>query len=107
MGQEKKITSGALDTETDNPFWDVNKNLSEDINNRFVTNVGLIYDPAAWLNFTARVGWDVNSGQGYRVNHPESSAGLSTGGFIETYYNTTSNLNSTFLGTVKQIFWEI
>lgn len=106
-GTRKKITSGALDTETDNPFWDVNRNLATDWNNRFVTNVGLIYDPASWLNFTARVGWDVNSGQGFRAIHPESSAGLSTGGFIETYYNSTSNLNSTFLGTAKKAFGKI
>ncbi|PRZ22875.1 SusC/RagA family TonB-linked outer membrane protein [Flavobacterium granuli] len=103
-GTRKKITSGALDTETDNPFWDVNKNLSTDWNNRFVSNVGLIYDPASWLNFTARVGWDVNSGQGFRAIHPESAAGTSTGGFIETYYNSTSNLNSTFLGTANKSF---
>lgn len=103
-GSRRKITSGALDTETDNPFWDVNKNLSEDFNNRFVTNVGLIYDPTAWLNFIARAGWDVNSGQGYRAIHPESAGGLSTGGFIETYYNSTSNLNTTFLATANKSF---
>jgi TonB-linked SusC/RagA family outer membrane protein len=89
-GSRKKITSGALDTETDNPFWDVNKNLSKDFNNRFVTNVGLIYDPTSWLNLTTRVGWDVNSGQGYRAVHPESTGGISSGGFIETYYNSTT-----------------
>jgi len=103
-GSRKKITSGALDTETDNPFWDINKNLSEDFNNRFVANVGLLYDPTDWLNFTARVGWDVNSGQGYRAIHPESAAGISSGGFIETYYNSTSNLNTTFLATAKKSF---
>jgi TonB-linked SusC/RagA family outer membrane protein len=103
-GSRRKITSGALDTETDNPFWDVNKNLSEDFNNRFVTNVGLIYDPTEWLNFTARAGWDVNSGQGYRAIHPESAGGIATGGFIETYYNSTSNLNTTFLATAQKSF---
>jgi TonB-linked SusC/RagA family outer membrane protein len=103
-GSRKKITSGALDTETDNPFWDVNKNLSKDFNNRFVTNVGLIYDPTSWLNLTTRVGWDVNSGQGYRAVHPESTGGISSGGFIETYYNSTSNLNTTFLATAKKSF---
>jgi TonB-linked SusC/RagA family outer membrane protein len=103
-GSRKKITSGALDTETDNPFWDVNKNLSKDFNYRFVTNVGLIYDPTSWLNLTTRVGWDVNSGQGYRAVHPESTGGISSGGFIETYYNSTSNLNTTFLATAKKSF---
>ena len=103
-GTRRKITTGALDTETDNPFWDVEKNLATDWNNRFVSNVGLLYDPTSWLNITARVGWDVNSGQGFRAIHPESAAGLSTGGFIESYYNNTSNLNSTLLGTFTKSF---
>lgn len=103
-GSRRKITSGALDTETDNPFWDVNKNLAEDFNNRFITNVGLIYDPYSWLNLTGRVGWDVNSAQGYRSIHPESAAGITPGGFIESYYANTSNLNTTFLATAKNSF---
>lgn len=103
-GSRRRITTGILDTETDNPFWDVNKNFAEDFNNRFISNVGIIYDPTSWLNLTARVGWDVNSSQGYRAIHPESAAGISTQGFIETYYNSTSNLNTTFLATIKKSF---
>ncbi len=103
-GTRKRITSGALDTETDNPFWDVEKNLATDWNNRFITNVGLLYDPTSWLNITARVGWDVNSGQGFRSIHPESAGGLATGGFIESYYNNTSNLNTTLLATATKSF---
>ncbi|RXM46935.1 SusC/RagA family TonB-linked outer membrane protein [Flavobacterium sp. YO64] len=103
-GTRRKITTGVLDTETDNPFWDVNKNLSEDFNNRFVTNVGLIYDPTSWLNLTGRVGWDVNSAQGYRAIHPESAAGITPGGYIESYYSNTSNLNTTLLVTAKKSF---
>ena len=103
-GTRKRITSGALDTETDNPFWDVEKNLATDWNNRFITNVGLLYDPTPWLNITARVGWDVNSGQGFRAIHPESAGGLASGGFIESYYNNTSNLNTTLLATASKSF---
>jgi TonB-linked SusC/RagA family outer membrane protein len=104
-GTRKKITTGTLgDRETDNPFWDVNKNPSEDFNNRFVTNVGLIYDPTNWLNVTARVGWDVNASYGYRAIHPESTAGIATGGFIESYYSNTSNLNTTLLASAKKSF---
>jgi TonB-linked SusC/RagA family outer membrane protein len=103
-GSRKLITSGALDTETDNPFWDVQKNLATDWNNRFITNIGLLYDPTPWLNITARVGWDVNSGQGFRAIHPESTGGRATGGFIETYYNNTSNLNTTLLATASKSF---
>jgi TonB-linked SusC/RagA family outer membrane protein len=103
-GTRRKITSGALDTENDNPYWEVNKNLSEDFNNRFITNVGLVYDPYSWLNLTGRVGWDVNSAQGYRAIHPESAAGIASGGYIESYYSNTSNLNTTLLVTAKKSF---
>ncbi|OOV29756.1 SusC/RagA family TonB-linked outer membrane protein [Flavobacterium sp. LM5] len=103
-GSRRKISTGISDTETDNPFWDVNKNVAEDFNNRFISNVGLVYDPTSWLNLTARIGWDVNSAQGYRAIHPESAAGITTQGFIETYYNSTSNLNTTFLASVKKSF---
>ncbi|MBE8723500.1 SusC/RagA family TonB-linked outer membrane protein [Flavobacterium hungaricum] len=103
-GTRRKITSGALDAENDNPFWDVNKNLSEDFNNRFITNVGLVYDPYSWLNITGRVGWDVNSAQGYRAIHPESYAGIASGGYLESYYSNTSNLNTTLLVTGKKSF---
>jgi TonB-linked SusC/RagA family outer membrane protein len=101
-GSRRKITSGVLDVESDNPYWDVFKNTAEDITNRFIANLGLIYDPTAWLNLTGRVGWDINSTQGYRANHPESRFGIGTNGFIETFYNNTSNLNTQFLATAKK-----
>jgi TonB-linked SusC/RagA family outer membrane protein len=102
-GTRRRITTGALEAvEIDNPYWDVNRNTAEDINNRFITNLGLIYDPTLWLNITGRVGWDINSAQGYRAINPESSAGIGPNGFIETYYNNTSNLNTQFLATAKK-----
>ena len=103
-GTRKRITDGSQDAEVDNPLWDVNKNLNEDFNNRFVSNVGLIYDPLPWLNFTARIGFDVNAGQGYRAIHPESQLGLGQSGYIESYLNNTSNTNTNSFFTVKKSF---
>jgi TonB-linked SusC/RagA family outer membrane protein len=101
-GTRKRITDGTLDTELDNPFWDVNKNINEDFNNRMVVNSSIIYDPMPWLNITGRLGFDLTSGQGFRSIHPESQLGISTGGFIESYYNSTNILNSNFFVTARK-----
>ncbi len=94
-GSRKLITDGSDgDIEEDNPLWDVNKNLNEDITNRFITNLGMIYDPFSWLNFTARVGFDVTATQGFASVHPESRFGIGRVGFIESYLNNVSNTNS-------------
>ena len=103
-GSRKRITDGTIDTEVDNPFWDVNKNLNEDFNNRFVANVSLIYDPVKWLNLTARVGFDVSAGQGYRAVHPESQLGIGQLGYIESYLNNNSNTNANIFATIKKSF---
>jgi len=47
----------------DNPYWTVNKNTFKDINNRFLGNFALTYDPLDWLKLTYRVGTDMYSDQ--------------------------------------------
>ena len=47
----------------DNPYWTVNKNTFKDINNRFLGNFALTYDPLDWLKLTYRLGTDVYSDQ--------------------------------------------
>ena len=103
-GSRRRVTDGSLDTEVDNPLWDVNKNPAEDFNNRMVGTVGVIYDPLSWLTATVRVGVDVNAGTGYRAVHPESQLGLGPGGFIESYFSNTSNINSNAFLTIKKSF---
>jgi TonB-linked SusC/RagA family outer membrane protein len=103
-GSRKRIANGDFDTEFDNPLWDANKNINEDFNNRIISNVGLVYDPLSWLNFTARVGFDLNSGQGYRLINADSQAGIATGGFIENYSLVTNNINSNAFVAAKKTF---
>ena len=106
-GTRKRITDGSIDTELDNPFWDVNKNINKDFNNRMISNVGVIYDPLPWLNLTSRVGFDLNSGQGFRSVHPESQVGISTGGYIESYYINANNINSNIFAAATKSFGKL
>ena len=100
----RRITDASIATEFDNPYWDIYKNPSEDFNNRFVANVGLIYDPTKWLNITGKGGYDIIAGRGYRAVHPDSNSGLSGGGFIESYYNNATVLNTNLLATATHSF---
>ena len=108
-GSRKTVTNIATpdNVEFDNPLWDINKNINEDFNSRFVSNVGLIYDPLSWLSATVRVGFDTNAGQGYRSVHPESQPGISQGGFIESYLNNTTNINSNAFVKMKHSLGKI
>ena len=100
----RRITDASVAAEFDNPYWDIYKNPAEDFNNRFVANVGLIYDPTTWLNITGKGGYDVIAGRGYRAVHPDSNAGLSGGGYIESYYNNATVLNTNILATATHSF---
>lgn len=103
-GTRRRITDNSATTEFDNPFWDVYNNLAEDENDRMVTNIGLIWDATPWLSFTGRVGYDVTAGNGYRSIHPQSNAGISQGGYIETYYNQANVTTTNLFATLKKSF---
>lgn len=90
-------------TEFDNPFWDVEKNPSQDKVSRGTGNVNFSYDPLTWLNFSGVVGIDAYTQRGSLVVHPESRYGASSG-VISTYSQTTRNLNGNVRTTVKKDF---
>lgn len=101
-GTRSRITDGSLDTEVDNPFFDVNKNIASDKNSRVITNASLTYDPFPWLSFTGRFGIDANSTQGFRSIHPESQQAGGTGGYFEQYSDQSKIYNFLFFGTAKK-----
>lgn len=91
-------------TEFDNPFWDVNKNPSQDKLNRVTGNVQLNYDPFKWLNLAGTMGIDSYSQEGLFATHPESRFGATAGGFISIYDQITKNLSGNARATVKKDF---
>ena len=110
-GSRRRITAGTLDTEVDNPLFEVNKNKGRDVNNRIISNISVTYDPLSWLSFTGRFGVDANATRGFKSVHPESSrsalgigsgTGISLGGYFEQYSDQTNNLNYLFFGTAKK-----
>ncbi len=101
-GNRKTLKGVAYTAETDNPFWDVNKNSGLDKTNRLNGNVTLNYEVSKWLSITGIAGLDFYATDGYSKTHPQSRYGASTGGFISVNNIITTNLNYQLRATVKK-----
>jgi TonB-linked SusC/RagA family outer membrane protein len=103
-GSRKILKGGNTLSETDNPFWDVNKNLANDRTDRFTFNNTISYDVLSWLNLTSNIGADVYSTQGIYSTNPQSRYGAATNGFMSQYTQNTRNLSGNVRAGVKKNF---
>jgi ferric enterobactin receptor len=104
-GTRKIIKNTAdLATEFDNPYWDVNKNKSNDKTDRLTGTVNFSADPLKWLNLSAIIGVDHFTTEGFFLTHPQSRYGFATKGFLATYVQNYRNLNGVFRATFKKTF---
>lgn len=102
-GTRKVIKNSAdLAAEFDNPYWDVNKNKSNDKTNRLTGNINFSADPVKWLNLTTIIGVDNYTTEGYYLTHPFSRYGFATKGFLSSYVQTFSNINGIARATFKK-----
>src|SRR5688500_14543641 len=105
----RKINTSDIYGETDNPFWDVYKNLNEDKNNRFLGNATVTLKPAHWLTIAGTFGADIGTTTGLSVYHGQSyrgsgSVGTPTGGRIEVYEQVSRILNGSLTATANHKF---
>jgi len=96
--------SGNQPNEVDNPFFEVNKNVSYDKTDRGIFNLTVNYDPFDWLNFTVRAGADIYEQYGLSYYHPESNQSRTTRGQVEEYTQKFHSYNGVFIATVKKNF---
>jgi TonB-linked SusC/RagA family outer membrane protein len=102
-GNRKTIRdSWATGAEDDNPHWDVNKNKSFDINNRFGGNVQISYDVTKWLNLSALTGIDYYTTTGTWYTHPQSNLARTVGGVLQQYRENQSLLNGAYKATIRK-----
>ena len=99
----RKVIRGSA-TESDNPFWDVNKNPAQDKLDRFTGNFTLNYDPAKWLNLSLITGIDVYSQTGDYMVNPQSRFARTVQGFYSLYQQNTKNLSNIGKATFKKNF---
>ncbi|MBB6237417.1 TonB-linked SusC/RagA family outer membrane protein [Pedobacter sp. AK013] len=103
------VTTGTIYSESDNPFWDVNKNLSEDKTNAIVGNANLSYKPTKWLTITGILGTNISNTTGLTVYHTQSfsgsgSAATPTGGTINTYQALNKRLDGSLTASAAHKF---
>ncbi|CCH55053.1 hypothetical protein BN8_04285 [Fibrisoma limi BUZ 3] len=102
-GSRRRVTTA--NSEIENPYFDVNKNLLRDRGNRAVTNIGANYAATDWLTLTARVGLDVFSTQYLIKYHPESNrAGGVIGGALDQASDNNRTLTAQYFATAKRDF---
>jgi len=100
-GNRKYIRSD-IGIEDDNPFWDINKNVSFDENNRLFGNVQISVDPTKWLNLNALMGIDYYNTRGTWFMHPESNVSRTSGGILNQYRENQRLLNGAYRATVRK-----
>ncbi|MBK8626800.1 MAG: SusC/RagA family TonB-linked outer membrane protein [Saprospiraceae bacterium] len=95
------LPNSTYGTDSENAFFDVNKNIRTESTNRTVGNVALIADITKNWNITGRMGSDIYTTSANRFFHPQSNIGFAKSGWIENYIDHGRILNGTFLNTVK------
>lgn len=93
-------------SETDNPFFAVNRNVSKDQTASYEANLSINYNPAKWLTLAGRFGYNGYSTTGFQFRDPESASqsSLSNKGSLDNYWVKNANYNHTITVTFKKQF---
>ena len=93
-------------SESDNPFFSVNRNLSQDKQNRTVSTLAINANPLSWLTLAGRFGLDHYFTSGYQYKDPQSVAqsSLSNLGSLDNYYTKYTGYNHTITATARKNF---
>lgn len=94
-GTRRRLTTATdLTTEVENPYFNLNKNISNTKNNRIISNLGFTITPVNWLNIKTNVGIDAYNNNALLVSHPESRRGTLKYGIMDIANDNTRNINS-------------
>ncbi|RPD38199.1 SusC/RagA family TonB-linked outer membrane protein [Chitinophaga barathri] len=101
-GSRKTLRGVAYNSEFDNPFWDVNKNVSNDHTERFTGNLTLNLNPTNWLTFSGIASADIYTTDGFFMTHPQSRYGFASNGFLSGQDILTRNFSGIIRGTANK-----
>ncbi|HLA90071.1 MAG TPA: SusC/RagA family TonB-linked outer membrane protein [Gemmatimonadaceae bacterium] len=102
-GQRRRLTLASASTESDNPYFSVNKNRVNAVNNRILTNVGFTLAPFSWSNLKTNIGVDAYTNNNLILRHPESAAGFANNGALDIADNFTRNISSQTLLNINAV----
>ena len=69
-GTRRRITLLGAASETDNPYFNVQKNVNNSKNGRLVANVGLVITPFTWGSLKSNIGYDGYTNELQVLRHP-------------------------------------
>lgn len=101
-GNKKTIRGDLLAAEDDNPFWDVNKNINFDVNDRLLGNFQMNYDATKWLSLSAIHGVDFYATKGTWYLHPQSNFARTVGGILQQYRENQRLINGAYKATIRK-----
>ena len=93
-GNRRRVTLLAASGETDNPYFNVQRNGINSTNGRLIANFGLLLTPFSWGSFRTNIGSDGYTNQNQILRHPESVYGNDNNGILDLATDVTRNLNA-------------
>lgn len=103
-GTRKILRNVALSTELNSPYWDVNKNKSNDKTYNFTGNVNLTANIAKGLTATGIIGINQFTTLGSMAYHPYSREAFLLGGYLSTYEQAYNSINGTLRLNYRKTF---
>lgn len=101
-GTRRRITNLAQSTETDNPYFSINRNVNNSTNGRLNANFGLLLTPFSWGDIRTNIGSDGYTNEVKILRHPESVFGNSNNGVLDQATDVTRNLTAQTLLNVNR-----
>ncbi len=92
-GTRRRITQLAASSETDNPYFNVDRNGVSSTNGRLIANLGLVLTPFSWGNIRTNIGSDGYTNENLILRHPESVYGNTYNGVLDLATDVVRNLN--------------
>ncbi len=102
-GSRRRVTNLSAGAETDNPFFNVNRNRITSTQNRLIANVGFILTPVSWGNIRATFSSDGYTNENLILRHPESIYGVNNNGILDDATDVTRNLNGQVLFNLNRL----
>lgn len=93
-GTRRRLTALSATAETDNPYFNVNRNQSKSDNSRLMANVGLVITPFSWGGLKTNIGSDSYTNSLQILRHPESAFGSTYNGVLDLANDVTRNVNA-------------
>jgi TonB-linked SusC/RagA family outer membrane protein len=100
-GTRRRVTALSQAAETDNPYFNVNKNKVNSKNSRLITNVGFTLTPWSWGDIKTVIGSDGYTNQNLILRHPESVYGNTYNGVLDVANDIVRNLNAQTVVTLS------